>query len=442
MKSLLVAKIKNLTDVVDWRLCVGCGACAYICPHRGVSLVDFVNEGIRPVVDSTACERLGCTECLQVCPGIETDYRQDSDETRRAAAFAGADYVREWGPVLEMWEGHATDPEIRFKGSSGGVITALATYCIEKGGMSGVLHIGADPDDPIRNKTRLSRSRAEILASAGSRYSPAAVCDGLQSVEDAAAPCVVVGKPTEMAGLAKAQDLRPKLRQNVGVTISFFCAETPSTAGTVSLIRKMGLQPESVTELRYRGYGWPGHFAPICNDETEPRARMTYAESWAYLQAHRPWSAHLWPDGTGELADIACGDPWYEQPDGENPGFSLVVARTPRGAAIIRAAISAGYLQLKRAEHWKLEKSQHHLLRKKGATWGRQLVLRLFGVPTTRFPGLSLWHCWTKLPAGEKVRSMFSTARRVWTRKIYRPLHFVRPANGSPADRIPAGRTP
>jgi coenzyme F420 hydrogenase subunit beta len=91
---------------------------------------------------------------------------------------------------------------------------------------------------------------------------------------------------------------------------------------------------------------------------------MSYRESWGFLQSYRPWSVQMWPDGTGELADISCGDPWYEEPDGRNPGFSLVVARTERGKQMVESAMRDGYLELKPAEPWKLTKSQQGLLDK------------------------------------------------------------------------------
>jgi coenzyme F420 hydrogenase subunit beta len=148
---------------------------------------------------------------------------------------------------------------------------------------------------------------------------------------------------------------------------------------------------------------------------------VPYKEAWPFLQAFRPWSAQLWPDSSGELADITCGDPWYQEPDGKNPGFSLVVARTKRGGEIIERAVAAGYLILRSAEHWKLVKSQSGLLAKKGEIWGRRLALRLFGLPVTRFTGLDLWHCWRQLSFEEKLRSTLGTVRRILTRKLYRP---------------------
>lgn len=418
-----MTRIKQLSDVVDWRLCIGCGACASMCPEEKVELWDFFHEGIRPVVDSPNCG--DCTRCLDTCPAVQTEFSA-VEKTSTPPVDADQAFRDDWGQVLEVWEGHATAEEIRFRGSSGGAITAIAAWCLEQGDMAGVLHTGQHPADPIRNQTRLSRTRAELLSAVGSRYSPASVCDGLRLVESAPKSCAVVGKPGEIAALTRARRLSAELDAKIGLTISFFCAETPSTAGTVALLGKMGVPRESVANLRYRGEGWPGHFAPTRRGESEPCGKMTYAESWAFLQKHRPWSVHLWPDGSGELADISCGDPWYEQPDGKNPGSSLVVVHTERGREALRRAREAGYLDLTPAEPWKLAKSQVNLAGKKAATWGRLLAMRLFGLPVPKFPGAPLYRCWSRLPMGEKFKSVIGTLRRIWERKLFRPLKLDR----------------
>lgn len=408
-------RLRKLQDVTRWRLCLGCGACRWFCPQQAIRLVEFPAEGIRPVVDTTRCGA-DCT-CLHVCPVVASEFFVPAPLPRNGVE-------KEWGPILELWEGHATDPQIRYSGSSGGALTAIAAYCLEKRGMEGVLHIGADFEDPLRNRTYLSRSRGDLLQRTGSRYAPASVCDRLDWVEAAQQPCVVIGRPVEIAALRNAERLRPGLRAKVGVALSFFCAESPASAGTAALLQRLGVAPSEVEEVRYRGCGWPGEFTVRRRGEAEPSLRLNYQESWGFLQAYRPWAAHLWPDGTGELADISCGDPWYEAPDGSNPGFSLIVVRTERGREILHGAMAAGYLDLKRAELWKLEKSQAGLLEKKGAIWGRRLALRMLGLPVTEFRGLDLFHCWKRLPFKAKVKSVLGTLRRVLLRKLYRPVVF------------------
>jgi coenzyme F420 hydrogenase subunit beta len=419
-------KFKTVADVVRWRLCLGCGACAYICPEKKITLADFIEEGIRPLVQSDDCA--SCSACLDVCPGYENDHEEIN---RRPDIIS--ELKASCGPVLEIWEGYAADAEIRYAGSSGGLITALSLYCLEKEGMHGVLHIGSDPDDPIRNKTRLSRTRPELLSKTGSRYAPASACDRLDLVESAPAPCVFIGQPSEVTALVKARRLRPQLKEKVGLTISFFCAGSPATKGTVELLKSMGIDPGQVQELRYRGNGWPGHFAVTLKGQSAPAHQKSYKESWGFLQAYRPYSVHLCPDGTGEDADISCGDPWYRGVRDGEAGSSLVVVRTERGREIIRKAIESGYVLLECADAQKLLTSQRNLLAKRGAIWGRLLAFKMFGLPATRLKGFSLFKNWGRLPLNDKLRSTLGTARRIFTRKYYRPLNLALPKEMSQA---------
>src|SRR5262245_43153214 len=125
-------RVNNIKEVVDWRLCLGCGVCAYICPEKKIKLVDMINDGIRPVVADEGCGP-SC-ECLRACPGNEISHLPFPPLRKPIAELQQG-----WGPVLEIWEGYAGDQEIRFNGSSAGLATALALYCLEKEGMHGVM---------------------------------------------------------------------------------------------------------------------------------------------------------------------------------------------------------------------------------------------------------------------------------------------------------------
>lgn len=404
--------------LADPRLCLGCGVCSYICAGD-ITMTDIDNVGLRPKI-STQISDGAIKEALAVCPTVSSDFGQLK---RRSDYVTSVDKKTEtnWGAITGIWEGYASDPDIRFKGSSGGALTAISHYCLDVLGHHGVLQTGENSQDPIRNKTRMSYSREDLLAVVGSRYSPASVCEGLGDVETAPGPCVVIGKPVEISAVRNAIALRPQLAEKIGVTLSFFCAETPPTGATRRLLDLLKVPESGLMSLRYRGYGWPGYFTTRSDTDGEQQ-HWIYQKTWAYLQGFRPWAVHLWPDGSGELADISCGDPWYEEPDGENPGFSLVVARTALGKKIVEGAIADGYLTATPAETWKLDKSQDALLKKKGAVWGRRLIHRLFGMPNTRFRELDLFTPWLALSAREKVSSLFGTFTRIYKRRLWKRL--------------------
>ncbi|MBW3547422.1 MAG: Coenzyme F420 hydrogenase/dehydrogenase, beta subunit C-terminal domain [Actinobacteria bacterium] len=411
-------RIKSIKDVAEKQLCCGCGACAYIDPET-IRMVDVMDQGRRPVVSEAGADPARGDEALRVCPGIELTHEFD----RKGQEWI-PDLVDGWGPVLEVWEGYAADASVRYAGSSGGAATALALHCLQAQGMHGVLHVAARSETPYLNQTVLSRSREELLSATGSRYAPASPCDGLQTVEDAPGACVFIGKPCDVAAVAKARRLRPALDRNLGLTIAFFCAGTPSTQGTLEMIRKMGVDNlAEVDHVRYRGNGWPGMAEVKVTIGGQRQTRqLTYDESWnQILQKHRQWRCHVCADHTGEFADVAVGDPWYRPITPGDPGRSLILVRTERGRDVVRAALARGDLIAERVGPELLPASQMNLLRARGAVWGRVLTCRMMGVAAPRFrniPTFAVW--WHHLTPGQKAQSIYGTVKRVFVKGLYK----------------------
>lgn len=427
----MLRTVDTIGSILDAQLCCGCGACAAAAPDR-YRMEDAVGSGRRPVLVSLGGLGSPVTpgheaggggideherRAVAACPGIALEHALD-----RGEGGVLRDLMSAWGPVYAVWEGYAGDSAIRHAGSSGGAATALALHAIERGGMHGVLHAAADASRPYLNRTVMSRSRGELLGRTGSRYAPASPCEGLGEVEAAPGPCVFIGKPCDVAGALRLAALRPALKERLGLAIAFFCAGTPSTRGTLDLLKKVGVQdPERVLSLRYRGNGWPGRWTVVWEDGAERReASLSYEESWGFLQKYRQWRCSICPDHTGEFADVAVGDPWYRPVEAGEPGKSLIVARTQRGLEAVRAAAADGYLVLEREDASLLPRSQPNLLRTRGRLWGQMAVMRLMGVPRPRYVGFPTFRHWLGLSLRAKVQSTVGTWRRVRRRGIGR----------------------
>jgi len=404
---------RSIRDVAEQHLCTGCGTCAFVQPDA-VRMVDDLGQGRRPIV----VDDVDTTEALRACPGVALAHEYDPQQPGLLRELEA-----DWGPVLRLWDGYAQDEEIRWAGSSGGAATALALFAIEEQGFHGVLHIAARDDVPWLNKTILSRDREDLLAATGSRYAPASPCDGLDRIAAAPGPCVMIGKPCDVAGAQLATRLRPALEQRLQLTIAIFCAGTPSSAGTLEMLERMGIDPQGLERVRYRGEGWPGEASATGRsaDGSTRTATLSYRESWGeVLNKHRPWRCYVCADHTGEFADIAVGDPWYRGVGDGGPGRSLVVARTPRGRRFVEQAIAAGVLICDVVDSGSLPAAQPNLRRTRGAAFGRSLATRLVGVAAPRQRGMHPGSAWLRhLTWKQKLQSFLGTWKRVVTKRLY-----------------------
>ena len=415
--STVLRRITNLKDVVDWGLCLGCGVCKYALTAGTVELIDVESAGLRPVFDAEAAD--ASAQMLHLCPGYSVDAALATGPVRNPTAAE-----REFGPTFEIWEGYAADPEVRHRGSSGGMLSALALWCLEQENMAFVLHAGMDLDKPWLNRTVTSRTRAEILARAGSRYAPASPCEGLDKIETSDRPCVFIGKPCDTAAVMAVRRHHPALHQRLGAVLTFFCAGTPSTRGTLDLLNLMQIQREAVQQLRYRGEGWPGGFT-VTSGERARRDFMHYQQAWPALTPYVPLRCRLCPDGLGRLADISCGDAWEQYDEaGSNPGMSIVLVRTQRGREILQGAAEAGYVKLVRVGPEAVLAAQPHLLSKRQELFGRLLALRLLLIPIPRFWGFSEFYTWIRLPRSLQFRTLVGTLKRALMRGWWKRRHI------------------
>ncbi|HIZ37819.1 MAG TPA: Coenzyme F420 hydrogenase/dehydrogenase, beta subunit C-terminal domain [Candidatus Ruania gallistercoris] len=402
------SRLNSIDAVVDAHLCTGCGVCAYLRPDS-LRMRDVDGVGVRPLPIVGITSGVAGT-ALAACPGRSLEHDAASLEE---APFGGG-----WGPVLELYECWATDPEVRHRGSSGGVVSALAAHAVTSRAAVGALQVQARSDAPLLNETRLNSSYAEIVSAAGSRYSPASPCERLDLVEAAEGPCVVVGKPCDIAATRAAADRRPELAKKVGLTIGIFCAGTPATAATEDLVRQLGSDPTDVERLDYRGDGWPGEFR--FRTKSGQTRSLSYAESWGSLTKRRQWRCMICPDHTGEFADLSVGDPWYRRTDGQ-AGRSLVVVRTERGRAALQRALTDGAVQGGPLPLNKLPASQPSLESTRGSLWGRLVTLRLARVGTPTFRRMPTFRLWLRLSGRQKFSSFAGTVRRIRRRGLRRP---------------------
>lgn len=407
-----------ITSIVARNLCTGCGACAGAFPNAIRMLEDPVN-GRRPVVEQNETGHEASQKAMAVCAGASSDWSQLEVKDEVDA---------HWGPVLGAWEGWATDSEIRCKGSSGGAVTALAAFALTEGLADGVAHVAARRDDPRLNEAVISQDRAGLLRGTGSRYAQASPAELVGRIAAGTESVAFIGKPCDVASVQRATTAEKALADKIPLTIAIFCAGAPNLVATERLLDTLDVpKTAQLTDLRYRGNGWPGLMQATWRDGDgiEHKSKgIAYGEGWGrILQAERRWRCRICADHTGALADISVGDPWHAPPScDKEEGRSLIIARTPRGKALIEAAIRAGALVAEARSRDVIERAQPNLKATHGAVWGRAVAMRIAGLAAPAAKGQPLFDLWWQLSTRQKLQSVLGTWKRILRERLWRKV--------------------
>jgi coenzyme F420 hydrogenase subunit beta len=137
---------------------------------------------------------------------------------------------------------------------------------------------------------------------------------------------------------------------------------------------------EEIAELKYRDGEWPGYLMIRLKN-----GRILKAEKFYYnylIPFYITKSTLLSVDFTNELTDISVGDAWHPRFEAKGEGFSVVVARTAAGEALLQAMAADGVVALEETALDEALSMHGHMLdfKKRGAfirmdwrrKWGRR----------------------------------------------------------------------
>jgi coenzyme F420 hydrogenase subunit beta len=396
----------QLQEIVESGLCIGCGLCQGL--GGGKIELQLTPGGAERPVASMSLEASLLDKINAVCPGTAIAGLPES----QLDAQSQIDAV--WGPYQRIMQGYAGDPQIRFRGSTGGVMTALAIHLLESQAVDFILHVRASPKQPMRTIQQISRTRDDVLAGTGSRYGPAAALVDIQDLLERGERFALFAKPCDVGALRLLARQDPRVDQLCRFMISMVCGGASALGKSVHVLETFGLTEDELTLFRYRGFGNPG---PTRMETKDGRSfEMTYNDMWAEESTWQIQSrCKICPDAIGESSDLAISDVWPGGgPTGEDAGFNGIIARSPRGAVLLQEALDAGVLVFDHEMSARdLDGVQPHQVRKKRAVWSRLAGMRAAGSPTPAVTGLRIAELAAENTLAENLTEARGTRDRV-----------------------------
>ncbi|MDK2890655.1 MAG: coenzyme hydrogenase subunit beta [Methanoculleus sp.] len=320
-------QIDNISHIATNALCTACGACAGVCPKNAIEIITNTAGYLVAHINNDLC--INCRKCAKICPSNpENKPSIETDDIFHGVCLAG--YV-----------GYASDSTIRQKSQSGGIVTALLCYLLEKGEIEGAIVNNLNPQTR-RPQAVLASSKSEIIDACGSYYAQSSVAKTILENSDKTTAAVVLGCQAESLQLIREKYPNITLPK---YTIGLICAGQHSGNMIDDLIEQSGCNDEQLSAFRFRdkSYGWPGdvHVTTSTEDcwlpkESRHRLKQVY-------ELHRCIACY---DQMNIFSDIVCGDPWGISHKQQPEGHTVVIARTETGKNLLENAARDGAIVL------------------------------------------------------------------------------------------------
>jgi coenzyme F420 hydrogenase subunit beta len=324
------------SEVVTTGLCTGCAGCVVACPHDVLGY-DDTNGVYRPFhleeeAGPGGCghgER-GCTSCTRACP------RFRSWETEIDTYMHGRERLPDEmaGVSKDVILARAVDPELHEHGQDGGLVSAILCWCLEHDRIDAALVSYLEGDGSTwKAVPGVARTRAEVLAAAGSRYTYSANTLGYTAaIEEGAERLALVGMSCQASipGVMRARKAG-KPGRRLGLSIGLLCSKTFDDAIFPELFEaKYGLARADIVKMNIKGV-----FQIWTRDGGYHEVPLKECHAWTRE------GCKSCPDFAAEHADISTGG------IGAFNDWTLTIVRTEVGREIIDAMIADGAIEVR-----------------------------------------------------------------------------------------------
>lgn len=371
----------NVNYTTIQHLCLGCGLCEDICPTSSINIGIEKGE-YRPSINSTTCLGEKCSKCSKICPGLGVDIKELTDNVLCQGSFKENKYI---GKYSFLYTGHCTDYNIRYHSASGGMVTGLLSYLLEKKIIDGAVVTRFSSKDNITPETFIARTKDELIAARSSKYCPVSMQGIRKQIRESEGKYIIVGLPCHLHGFRKIEQIDKKFKEHVFAYWGLYCSSGRTFNETEYILKTIGIKKKSINYFSYRDEGCLGSlvvkYSPKGNNEEE-----VYKERYGSYNNHRsffiPRRCHFCIDHSAELSDISFGDIHIKPYSDDKIGVNSVIVRNPRMNELLLQAQKDGVIELDDLQEEKLVASQKMAQAKKNkygslVKWGKKLGFKV-----------------------------------------------------------------
>jgi len=325
---------KHLYDeVVTTGLCTGCAGCVIACPHDVLSY-DDTGGRYKPIqiedyggpADCSHGDK-ACTSCTRACPRFRA--WEPEIDTFLFGRERMPDEVS--GIFKDVCLARAADPELHEAGQDGGLVSAILVYALEHDLIDAALVSYLEGDGSTwKAVPGVARTRAEVLASAGSRYTYSANTLAYADLAKEDERIALVGMSCQSSvPPAMKQRKAGKVARRLSLNIGLLCSKTFDDAIFEELFEaKYGLKKSEMKKMNIKGV-----FQIWMNNGDYHEVPLKECHAWTRE------GCKLCPDFAAEHADISTGG------IGKYNDWTLTVVRTDTGRELMQRMLDDEWIE-------------------------------------------------------------------------------------------------
>jgi len=247
------------------------------------------------------------------------------------------------GSYQNIYIGYSTDEHIRHNAASGGILSAVLIYLLEKGKIDGVVTLRMSHQKPWLSQAFIATTKHEILEAAQSKYTISSVNEILTEVEKFDGPLAYVGIPPQVQSIRKLQKNNDPAVKNIRYIFGPFYGNTLYFSSIRSFLKTYHEKDFTQIKKLYFRYGeWPGNMRIEMQSGRIIELKKFHANY--LIPFHLLKNSLYCTDFTNEFTDISGGDAWAPVYEERGKGFSMIVTRTRQGQQILDEMIKEGRL--------------------------------------------------------------------------------------------------
>ncbi len=309
--------------------CVGCGACANVCPENCLNMIADKNGFLHPEIKKDAC--VNCQACEKVCPIINKN--QKAEES------------------IPVYAVYSKNDNVRISSSSGGLFYTIAKYIIENGGIV----YGAALDENLYLSHKGVESIEDLYILQGSKYIQSDIKFCFREIKthlDTKRPVLFCGTPCQADGLLC---YLKKPYENLFI-LDFICHGVPSPKAWQEYINyqeKAFSSKASSAYFRDKSKGWSLFSSKLKFENQKEYSNIHYNDAFmkAFLQnvSLRKSCYNCKFKTVNRNSDITMGDLWGIKnilPDiTDDKGVSVVFIQSEKGKCLFEQINKSLWIQ-------------------------------------------------------------------------------------------------